>query len=72
VRRAIVRIRQDNDEWFDVTTITEQTLQLTADELKELLLKIEELVEPMSRLKRDDPPEGSRSVTLQLRAVPLV
>jgi DNA-binding transcriptional ArsR family regulator len=72
VRRAIVHVRQENDEWFDVTTITEQTLQVTADELKELLLKIEELVEPLSRLKREDPPAGSRSVTLQLRAAPLV
>ena len=71
VRRAIARVREDNDEWFDVTTITEQTLQLTADELKELLLKIEELVEPLTRLKRDDPPAGSRSVTMQVRAVPL-
>jgi DNA-binding transcriptional ArsR family regulator len=70
VRRALARVREENDEWFDVTTITDQTLQVTAAELKELLSKIDELFEPFQRLRREDPPESTRPVSLQLRAFP--
>lgn len=72
VRRAIVHIREVNDEWFDVSTITDQTLQVTATELQDLLQKIDELTKPLTRLDRENPPPDSRGVTLQLRAVPLV
>jgi DNA-binding transcriptional ArsR family regulator len=71
VRRSLAWVREQDDEWFDVTTITERTLLVTADELRELLARLDELVEPLTRLKREDPPPAARPVTLQLRAVPL-
>ena len=41
-------------------------------ELTELFQKFEEIAEPFHRRRRKDPPVGSRNVTLQMRAVPLL
>jgi DNA-binding transcriptional ArsR family regulator len=37
VRRYLAKARDEKDEWFEVAQMTDQTLQITADELKELL-----------------------------------
>jgi DNA-binding transcriptional ArsR family regulator len=70
VRHYLDRVRSEPEEWFEVGTITDQTLQVTAAELKDLLAKIDELVEPLKRLTREDAPEAARPVSLQLRAFP--
>jgi DNA-binding transcriptional ArsR family regulator len=71
VRRYLAKARSDKDEFFDVATMTDQTLQVTAAELSELLIKLMELIEPLKRRNREDPPADSRMVSLQIRAVPI-
>ncbi|HCT80159.1 MAG TPA: ArsR family transcriptional regulator [Micromonosporaceae bacterium] len=71
VRRYMARVREEPEEWFDTVSISDQVLALTADELKALLAKIDELVDPVKRLKREDAPSTARSVSLQIRAVPV-
>jgi len=70
VRRSISRQDAEPKEWFELSTITDQTLAVTADELKELLARIDDLVAPLKRRDRPDPPEAARSVSFQLRAIP--
>jgi DNA-binding transcriptional ArsR family regulator len=72
VRRYFAAAKQVGDDWFDVATITDQTLLLTAKELAELIEKIDEIVRPFRRQDRPNPPDGSRNVTMQFRAVPLL
>ncbi len=70
VRHALATLRRDNNEWFDVASITDQTLVMTPDELKMVLEKIDEVVDPYKRQIRTEAPAGSHVVTLQLRAFP--
>jgi DNA-binding transcriptional ArsR family regulator len=73
IRRYFAAAREEGDnDWYQASTITDQTLVLTAAELTELITKIDELARPFQRRLRKDPPEGSRIVTLQVRAVPLL
>jgi DNA-binding transcriptional ArsR family regulator len=69
VRRFLTS--QKSPDWFEVTTVADQTLTITADELRDLLARIDELVGPYNRPTRQPPPPGARSVTFQLRAVPV-
>jgi DNA-binding transcriptional ArsR family regulator len=71
VRRSISRQSGEPTEWFELSTITDQTLAVTADELKELLARVDDLVAPLKRRDRPAPPEGARTVSFQLRAIPL-
>lgn len=71
VRRYMARVRAEPEDWFDTVSITDQTLALTAGELQELLVKIDELVDPVKRLNREDAPSTARSVSFQVRAVPV-
>lgn len=70
VRQSLATIRQENNEWFDVATITDQHLVMTPDELKSVLERIEEVIDPYKRQVRREPPAGSHGVTLQIRAFP--
>jgi DNA-binding transcriptional ArsR family regulator len=70
VRQYMAVAHKQTEEWFDVATITEQTMALTARELAKLLKQIDELTEPFKRLNRERPPKGARSVSFQIRAVP--
>ncbi|GIH10003.1 transcriptional regulator [Rhizocola hellebori] len=72
VRRYQTKARAEKDEFFDVATMTEQTLMVTAAELKELLTKLDELIAPLKRRDREEPPEDSRAVSMQIRAIPIV
>jgi len=72
LRRYIRRAREEGDTWYEAVVIADRTLVLTAAELTALLKKFEELTEPFQRRLRQDPPDGSRNVTLQIRAVPLL
>jgi DNA-binding transcriptional ArsR family regulator len=71
IRRYLAVGRQEGD-WYEVATINERVLLLTAKELHDVIGKIEEIIAPYLRQERTDPPEHSRRVTLQLRAVPLL
>ncbi len=71
VRRYLAKARSEKDEFFDAASMTDQTLQVTSGELQELLSKLYELIDPLKRLTRADPPAGSRMVSLQIRAIPI-
>ena len=71
VRRFLHRREEERGPWFDVSTITDQTLAITAEELKELLAQVDRVVQPFLRLSRERPPGDARDVSFQIRAVPL-
>ena len=71
VRRYVAGARAEPPEWFEVGTITDQTLAVTARELKKLLEQVDALMEPLKRLNRGRPPKGARTVSFQIRAVPI-
>lgn len=70
VRQYLAGVRNETQEWFDAGQLTDQTLAVTAAELKGLLAAVDDLIEPYKRINRDDPPEQARPVSLQIRAVP--
>lgn len=72
VRRFLSDPREQSGQWYEVATMTDSTLVMTADELAALLAKIHEMVDPYRRRVRTDPPPGARTVTLQLRGMPLI
>ena len=66
------RSRNEPKEWFEAAFLAESILLLTADELKELLVTVTELLEPFKRSARqENPPEGARLVSFQTRGVPI-
>ena len=71
-RRYMATARAEKDEWTEAAAITEQVLQVTAEEVKELIEKLDQLTYPLKRINREDPPEGTRMVSLQLRVFPVV
>jgi hypothetical protein len=72
VRRYLAAGRDEGEfEWYQAVMISEQTLVMTPAELTDLMEKFDKLVEPFHRQRRKDAPEGSRNVSLQVRAVPL-
>ncbi len=71
VRHYIAGVHTETQEWFDAGTISEQRLAITARELTRLLKQIDELTEPFKRLNRERPPKGARTVSFQIRAVPV-
>jgi DNA-binding transcriptional ArsR family regulator len=70
IRRFLARAHDESPEWFETLMVSDQTLALTADELVALVAKIDELTDPLKRRNRQNPPPGSRPVSLQIRAVP--
>jgi DNA-binding transcriptional ArsR family regulator len=70
VRQYMAGVHEEPQEWFDVATISESTLVLTARELAKLLKQIDELTEPLKRLNRERLPKGARTVIFQMRAAP--
>jgi DNA-binding transcriptional ArsR family regulator len=71
VRRFFARQQSEPRDWYDVATITDQTLAATADELRELLAQVDALIAPLRRRDRPEPPPGARSVSFQIRALPM-
>lgn len=79
--RADARLRawrdnadHDSPEWFEAAVLNESMLLMTSDELKALTEQIFALMRPYRRFRReelDDIPEGARSVSIQLRAIPI-
>jgi DNA-binding transcriptional ArsR family regulator len=71
VRRYLARARRDSPDWFDLLWVGEHTLQVTTRELATLTAKIQELLEPLKRVNRPDPPKDSRLTSVQLRITPM-
>jgi DNA-binding transcriptional ArsR family regulator len=72
IRRYMGVARDMGEQWYQAARVTDQTLVMTPAELAELIDKLDELTQPFQRRRRKDPPEGSRIVTFQVRAVPLI
>ncbi len=72
LRRFLADAREHGGKWYDVATMTDNTLVMTADELADLIDKVHKLCEPYRRRVRKDPPPDARTVTLQLRGAPLL
>jgi DNA-binding transcriptional ArsR family regulator len=70
VRQFLAVARIGPREWYDVAIVGDRTLMLTAPELKNLMAQIDELVEPLKKRNRREPPRDARAVSFQLRAVP--
>ncbi|MCP3787600.1 winged helix-turn-helix domain-containing protein [Micromonospora sp. A3M-1-15] len=73
-QRARDWIRRAPDEppdWYQAAWFSDSLLQVTADELAELNQAIQALMNPYRRRLRSDPPEGSRTVAVQYRALPI-
>jgi DNA-binding transcriptional ArsR family regulator len=71
VRRSIARLRDEAGPWFDIATISDQTLAATDDEISRVLSSIDELLEPLKRVNRTELPSNVRTVSFQVRAVPI-
>lgn len=74
VRRFLAVEKDQGEDWYEASTISNTNLLLTAAELTELIAKVDELVRPYQRQERErhTAPEDARIVTFQLRAVPLL
>ncbi|WP_084961354.1 ArsR/SmtB family transcription factor [Thermoactinospora rubra] len=71
-RRALARLEFEPEEWRDATAMNSATLLMTAQELKELGERIDELVQPYSAGSRrqEGVPEGARVVQAHIRLFP--
>ncbi len=70
VRRYLAAARAEPEEWYAASVIGEQSLVVTARELKRLLDQIADLVEPLKARNRPRPPRSARPVSFQTRAFP--
>ncbi|MGK5680326.1 ArsR/SmtB family transcription factor [Actinoplanes sp. URMC 104] len=70
-RQWIRRRPAEPDDWRAAGTLTEHRLLLTADELRALTDRVNELVEPYRfRNRMDDPPPGARPAYFNIMAFP--
>ncbi|MGH3125204.1 MAG: ArsR/SmtB family transcription factor [Streptosporangiaceae bacterium] len=70
VRRYLAQLDTEPPEWQDAAFFMDSTLQLTAAELSELSQAVYELLEPYRKGRRTDPPGGTRTVSIAVRALP--
>ncbi|MFG3603692.1 ArsR/SmtB family transcription factor [Micromonospora chersina] len=73
-QRARDWIRRAPDEppdWYQAAWFSDSLLQVTAEELVEINQAVQALLDPYRRRLRRDPPEGSRTVAVQYRALPI-
>jgi DNA-binding transcriptional ArsR family regulator len=70
VRQAIARMDQEPREWSEPSFFSEASLVMTAEEFKRLGEDLQEMLKPYKRRYRTDPPEGARTVAIQLRGFP--
>ncbi|MCW3838822.1 winged helix-turn-helix domain-containing protein [Micromonospora yasonensis] len=71
VRDWIRRAPDEPREWYQAAWFSDSLLLLTPEELVELNNAIQALIGPYRRRLRTNPPEGSRSVAVQYRALPI-
>jgi DNA-binding transcriptional ArsR family regulator len=70
LRQYLARVEQEPHHWFDASFFNEAELILTADELRRLGEDFQQLISPFRRRYRPAPPQGARTVSLQLRGFP--
>jgi DNA-binding transcriptional ArsR family regulator len=72
VRSWLTHMPQESQEWYEAATLNSTILVATPEELTALREQIGDLVRPYTkRARRDNVPEGARSVSLTYRAFPL-
>jgi DNA-binding transcriptional ArsR family regulator len=71
VRAWRARINDEPREWYDAAVINESVVTVTPDELRELVDGLIDKIRLFRRANRADVPEGARTVSIQLRAIPL-
>lgn len=71
VRRFMAGARDEPREWYEAAIITDSALVITSRELKRLTGQIEELIRPFKKRNRERPPRAARTVSFQLRVVPI-
>lgn len=67
VRRHLAKVRQDPQEWYDLSRISEHTIVATAEELAAFLKAFDALVDPLRRETRPNPPPTARRVAIHFR-----
>jgi DNA-binding transcriptional ArsR family regulator len=70
VRRYLAQFEAEPREWQDAALFMDSTLQVTAAELTELSQAVYDLLEPYRKDRRTDPPTGTRTVSIAIRALP--
>ncbi|WP_262283364.1 winged helix-turn-helix domain-containing protein [Micromonospora sp. MA102] len=70
-RDWIRRAPDEPSDWYRAAWFSDSLLQVTAEELAELNQAIQALLDPYRRRLRKEPPEGSRTVAVQYRALPI-
>jgi DNA-binding transcriptional ArsR family regulator len=70
VRRYLAQFEDEPREWQDAALFMDSTLQVTAAELTELSQAVYDLLEPYRKDRRTDPPAGTRTVSIAIRALP--
>jgi len=70
-RRFMAGRDREPPEWFEEATLSESLVEVTAAELRELRGKVMELIRPYRRGVRTPVPDGSRTVSVTFRAIPL-
>lgn len=71
VRQYLGRLHSEPREWFDAVFLSDVSIEVTADELKELIAQISALIEPLRSVHRRPPPPNTRRVSIQLRGIPV-
>ena len=69
-RRWLAQAHTEPQEWYDAAGLTRHQLVMTAAELSELFVRIEELLRPYGREARAETPPGGRRVAALFRAFP--
>jgi DNA-binding transcriptional ArsR family regulator len=70
VRRYLAQFEAEPREWQDAALFMDSTLQVTAAELTEVSQAVYDLLEPYRKGRRPDPPAGTRTVSIAIRALP--
>jgi DNA-binding transcriptional ArsR family regulator len=70
VRRYLSQLDAEPPEWQDAAFFMDSSLQVTAEELTALSRAVFELLEPYRKDRRTDPPAGTRTVSMAVRALP--
>jgi DNA-binding transcriptional ArsR family regulator len=70
VRRYLSQLDAEPPEWQDAAFFMDSSLQVTAEELTALSRAVFDLLEPYRKDRRTDPPAGTRTVSMAVRALP--
>ncbi|WP_020522413.1 winged helix-turn-helix domain-containing protein [Catelliglobosispora koreensis] len=70
VRRHLAKVRDEPEEWFELSRISEHTLLLTPEEFQTFLKAFDALIEPLKRTQRSSAPPTARTISVHFRAFP--